>query len=393
MFKPFATLVLAGVISVCSMAPAEGTDYGADLTAEQLLDSWMGQPNLLQPPPGPKWNLDLGLHAGGGYKENVLFSAFRERDSAFSLAEVDAFLYRESSSPNQFYLYGFADQRHYFDLEEGDDEQMVIAEVSWTRNLSLPGAYNLRGTYSYLDQFFDASISETEGDSLRLFQHEYGIESYLETEILPHLTARLGAGGKQVDLRDLDDDYVRFIALAQARYNRWPRWEAGLTFEHHYDEYDDRPRRAAAGERIDGETVALSTENLTLYAKRYWDAARQWQTHLRLAGRVRNDDGGGYYDYESWRGNLLLRGPVAGCRWEAGLYYGNTDYDVRPSRFGDVASPHLHRDGWRARLRLERDLGPHTSLYTEVSHEDNDSNDPLDVYSQTWAVLGAGYRL
>ncbi len=108
---------------------------------------------------------------------------------------------------------------------------------------------------------------------------------------------------------------------------------------------------------------------------------------------MRNDDGGGYYDDESWRGSLLLRGPVAGCRREAGLYYGDTDYDVRPARFADSTSPRLYRTVWRARLRVERDLGPHTSLFTEISHEDNDSNDPLDVYTQTWAVLGAGYRL
>ena len=390
--KSSATWLAAGLVAWAAAAPAEEIDYGADLTAEQLLDSWLAPPELVLPPPAP-WKLDLTARAGGGYKENVLFSAVREQNSAFSLAEVDAFLYRESDSPDQFYLYGFADQRHYFDLDRGDNEHLAVAEASWTRTFREPGAVNLRGTYSFIDQFFDASLSDTETDAIRLFQHDAGLRGHVEKEIAPRLTLRLGGGANRVDVRDLDDDYRRWRGLARLEYSCGPRGKAGVSLEHDRDDYAERPRRTATGEPLDGNAVAIAAETLTLYAQRNWDADRRWQTRLTLTGRWRDDDGGGYYDDRSWRASLLLRGPVAGCRWEAGLYYGDTDYDVRPAIYGAVAGPHLYRSVWRTRFRLERDLGLHASLFAEVSHEDNDSNDPLDVYTQTWAVLGAGYRL
>ena len=65
----------------------EELDYGPDLTAEELLDSWLGDDVLADmalEPAGFAGEFDLSVHAGVGYKENVLYSAVFPVDSAFS---------------------------------------------------------------------------------------------------------------------------------------------------------------------------------------------------------------------------------------------------------------------------------------------------------------------
>lgn len=379
-------------LALCTAATADngGIDYGPDLTADTLLDFWLEEPTL---PPPSAWHADVQVGVGAGYKKNVLYSAVHEQDSALSLAEIDMFVYRDLPSRHELYLYAFADQRHYFELDRGDNDQTAIAEVSWTRRFDARGAVNLRGTYSYIDQFFDASISDRDIDAVRIQQQDYGLSLYADRGLTDRLLARVGGKRKAVDVEDSDDDFRQWEALGQLEYGEGTRWKAGVTYRHDYDDYDERNARTAAGEPIEDEAVTIVTDRLSLYGRWYWDGARKWETRARVTGLVKDDDGGGYYDYQSWRGSLLLRGPLVGCRWEGGVYYGKTDYDVRPSRFGDESRPLLFREWWQARFRVDRDLGRGWKVFTELWWEDNDSNDPLDVYTQEWVTLGAAYRL
>jgi hypothetical protein len=352
---------------------------------------------LAEPPPppvpGPRWHADTTLSAGFGYKENVLYSAVHEQDSAYSMAEADVFLFRQGADDHEAYVYAFADQRHYFELDRGDDEQSVLTEANWTLRNPAGHALTLQARYTFIDQFFDASLSDADIASLRLRQHEFGGGGCAEWALGNGWYLQAGGDACDVHVVDFDDDYRAWEGMLELGYRWHPSGEAGVTYTRGLEDYEDRQHRSATGDRIDGSPVDIETESLCLFGRWYWDAAHRWRTQLKWTAYTRDDNGGGYYDYQSWRSRLSLRGPLGGWRWEGGLYYGNTDYDVRPSRAGIVEAPLLYRNRIELWLRLERPLGEHWLGFAEVSWEDNDANDPLDVYAQTWGCAGVGYRL
>lgn len=370
---------------------ASGLNYGPDVTAEALLDQILAEP--VRPTPQPAWHANASLYGGFGYKENVLYSALHQQNSPFSSAEFDLFLFHVGGDLQELSLYAFADQRHYFDLDRGENEQSVLAEANWTRRSPAGHAVSLQGMYAYFDQFFDASLSQADIESLRLRQHEYGGRNHLEWAAGGGWFLRAGAELTDVSVVDFDDDYWAWEGLAQIEYRLAERGEAGIAYTRGEEDYDDRLQRSAAGDRVDGSPVDIATDSLCVYGRWYWDAARRWRTQLKWTAYSRDDDGGGYYDYQSWRSRLSLRGPWAGFQWEGGLYYGETDYDVRPSQFGSEDAPLLYRTRMQAWLRAERALTRHWLGFAEVSWEDNDANDPLDVYRQSWGSAGIGRRL
>jgi hypothetical protein len=385
-----ATLLLLTLIPPLG-AQEEVPELGAEASPEQVLDWILNEPFPAEELEPRRWDVDLSLQGGAGYKKNVLYSAVNPLDSSFSTLQADLFLVRSGAPEQDVYLYAFADQRHYFELDRADNEYTVFAEVNWGRRASL-AEVNLKGHYLYIDQFFDASVSNADILSNRLRQHEFGLDGHVERSLYRDLYLRLEGAVRDVDVLDYPDDYWAWLLGGRFEYRPGPKVAAGILYNHADEDYDERPQRAADGEPSPGTTVHIVDESLGVYARGRWGRDRRWGVDGALTGILRTDDGGGYYDYRAWRGRLLVRGPLFGWRWESGVYYGDTDYDVRPSSFGDVTSPRLYRTWYQFRLRFDRQLTRRWGCFVEALTQENRSNNPLDVYDHQWAAAGISFR-
>jgi hypothetical protein len=406
----FYFFTILSLLNFGVFTPAMGQDETLDIDAEaeKILTELLGDSDLvadsglpsdpelaavLQPVPPRKWDLDASLKAGAGYKENVLYSAYHPSDSLYSLAELDAFLMRRQTSSNQLYFYLFGQQRHFFDIDEAENEQSVVFEGNYLHQFTPTTGLELAGNYFYVDQFFDASISEVESDEFRLVQHDLSLRSAVQQSLGKNWKLWIGGGGGEVMLEDSQDDYTQWNMLGRLEYapRRYARY--GLIYRREYELYSDRIQRTAIGETIPGETVDLTTDSLRLYG--FHPIDRQGKLHLfaNLTGYLRDDNGGGYYDYDRWRASLGLRGRHNRWKGDLAISYTDTQYTDRPSVFMEPDSPRLARDRVSVWAAVEYQFSDHWFAFVEGEWEDNDSNDPIDVYSVTSAALGLGFRL
>lgn len=364
-------------------------EYDPNASAEEILDSLLGVPR--QPSKPSPWQSELQLRLGGGYARNVLYSPFDEKDSGFSSGEAEFFAMRKGDSPHALHLYTYANQRHYFDLDSDNDETSAIADGGWEYRDSCRGALGLRAHYFFADQFFDTSVSDAEIESSRLTQHDFGSDAYVDRVLLPGVTARLGAGHRFVELQDSDDDYQQLEGLASLSGEIPSRVSVSLQYRYQRDDYDAREKRDAAGYALPGPPVDIQNHQVRLEGAWYWDAGHVWRTRCWVTRRCRDDDGGGYYDYESAQGGVDIR--AAFGRWTAnlGASYGDMEYDERLSDADDAASDRLWRRKWDTWLRVERAWLRHWTWFAEVNWEDNDANDEVDAYAHLSSMLGVGY--
>ena len=372
-------------------AAQEASEFGPDVTAEDLLGTWLGEeavPSIA--PPQAAGDFDLLIHAGAGYKKNVLYSAVHPLDSAFSLVDGELYLGRTLPGDREIYLYGYAEQHHYFDLDRSEDDQNATAELAWVAHPGWVDMLRLAGTYYYIDQFFDSSFSDIEVDSVRLREHDAGGNAVLEKRLGAKWTVRVDGGYREAVILDSDDDYSEWSLLAGADYAPDELNLLSAEFEHALEDYHDRPKRDAFGDPLPGGAIDIDDDRLTLKLRRYLDPQRSWQLRLRGSVGARQDDAGGYYDYLGWRGRAQLRYAADPLSVECGVGYTYLDYDERPARIVAPFGDKLYRSWWIAWLRAEYMFRPPWSGFVEILFEDYDSNDPLNVYDHGWAAGGVG---
>ncbi|MFT5494914.1 MAG: hypothetical protein ACI9TH_000305 [Kiritimatiellia bacterium] len=381
--------VLGALLTLIGAVAAEDAiEYTADITADALLDMWLLPDAPIPAEPLPRWGREFRFNAGMGYKENVQFSAFNPRDSAFSLAEVEGYLYTLQPEKHESYVYAFADQRHYFDLDQGADEQSFIGQAAYKRHHDRYGSFGAELQTFYFDQFLDASFSELELNAIRLRQYEFGGLVSYGRPVGKRAKVEVAYGPFRSQLANAPDDYDRHLARLNTEY-AFDRSTLKLELQQETFDYDQRARRQADGARLAGRTD-IEADQARMTSTWYWDAQKAW--HNRLQGTLRqlDDNGGGYYNYDSWQILYRLQHRRGPWTTQIAAQYRESDYDTHPSDLLNLQSSPLYRKAFRSHVRIEH-AWENWMAFSETSWEDNDSNDPLDRYEQFTTLLGVGY--
>jgi hypothetical protein len=383
-------ILLGGLLSWhAALAEDQESDYGPEATAEDLLDMWLNPGATTQDQePASKWEGDASLNLGIGYKENVQFSSFNPRNSTFSMAEVEGFLFNLHPEINEFYVYAFADQHHYFDLKRGEDEQTFTGQAGYKHHHHRFGSVGSEVHLFYIDQFFDAAFSEIELNAIRLKQYEIGGVLTYGRRFGERTTLGAAAGGFRSQLSNSPDDYDRGLKRLDLKYV-FDRATVKAELQRGNYDYDSRLRREARGGRLDGSTD-IRSDQARITTSWHWDTKKAFYNRLQGTRRQVDDNGGGYYNYNSWQ--ILYRLQHRRGPWTSSLSasYREADYGSRPANIFNLDNEVLYRRVFRSRLRIER-AWENWTAFAETSWEDTTSNDPLDTYQQLAALLGIGY--
>ncbi len=332
------------------------------------------------------WDWENRVTLGGGYKRNVLFSAFSQEDSAFSLTEWESTLIRLARPRDwQVFAYLVAENRHYVDVEGLDDEWLVVALGQAEKPVG-SWRFGLAAQYMYFEQAYRLEFEELDLGATEVALHQfqltpkmrYGLTDDLYLELRTPLTANL--------FDDSAQDYDEAGVVAELGWRMANGGRLTLSYGYEYRDFDERTERTVEGDAIAGEILAWEEHVVEMALHLPLGESGRWRSKTHLRYRVVEDGGSGYHDFNQTRASQTIRyekGP-----WEASLRgsYTHYDYPVQTKDTGD--SNHRYRALLTLNGEVKRSFGEDWEGFVRYDFESYLSNVPEDVYDVHVFTLG-----
>lgn len=331
------------------------------------------------------WSTTASLRVGGGYRDNVQLSSVRPVAAGFLSAGGDFTLSRAPVDGTGLTLFGTGDYTLFVEAPQADSETLVMLQAELQHTLDAAWAVGWRAQYVFLDQVFD--VSATEADLATVTARGHRVAG------MPSVTRALGRGwaltaeaeGSGQWFAAPLDDYYALAPAATLTYALGRRGEVASTYRYDRRWYAERPPLAAEGSALPGR-LQFESHEADLRARVYWDSARHWSSRFRVGALLNRDNGGGYFDYTRYSASLQVRWRAAG--WSAlaelrGLRY---QYDTRRVRGPETVQ--RRKEDWGLRLRAERELSRHWTLFAQWEREGSDDRLPSADYTAQTVWIG-----
>jgi hypothetical protein len=335
-------------------------------------------PDLDLPIVLPKWQHDLGLKIGTGYRDNVGLSSQSPQASAFIATGLELIYLRLPENNTQFTFFVSAEDLHYLNPEPVDKEQTAFVQALVTTDCGLGWQVSLAAEYVYQDQVLDVSATEAGLTTLPAKGHTAIVRETLRHDLANSYWFEVELPVQRQLFEEPLDDYWEYgprLALGKTYGNRS---EVSVRYEITRRPYDSDPLRDAMGAVIPNSHRKTTQQDVRLTWKHYWDTQRRWRAATRLNARKSEDNGSGYFDYYKLQAGeqLLFRGKV----WEASAeakfsYY---DYPVQTVSTTDLAK--RRSTEWGLNFRCERRMSKLFKLFAEYDRAQSISNLPSEQY-------------
>lgn len=385
-----AVFLVAGwgvAVAVLAADPPSQPAVGRDLPDEAALAELAELEKLARP---PAWSTDGSVRLGGGYRDNVLLSPFRPVAAGFASVGGDFTLHRLPVDGTEVSCFVTGDYLAFVDEPAADPEALILTQAGITRDLGRAWAAGLQSRYVFLNQVFDVSATEAELSTVLARGHLLTLTPSLTRELASNWTAEAACEGSRQIFDAPLDPYWEITPAGTLSRSLGRRGELALTYRYDQRWYDDRSPLAADGATLPGH-LRFESHEAELRSRLHWDAARHWSTRLRLGVLVNRDNGGGFFDYTRYAAALQLRCRAAGWTVQAevrGLRY---DYETR--RVAEPFSPLRRKTDWGLRLRAERQLSPHWTVFAQWDRESSDDRLPAADYTANTVQLGWQWEL
>jgi hypothetical protein len=335
----------------------------------------------------PVWQPSWSVRGSGGYKDNVLLSGVLPRGSGFIGAGADLFLMRLPLDGPEASVLVSADNRHYLDVTEANEEATVLMNGVVKLRLGEGWRALVEGQYFFMNQVFDASVTELDTGSVLARGQSLGGR--------PGLSRWLG-GGTWLDVEypfqrqyfDAPlDDYWEGGARLGVRHGFGVKSEVRLAYESGWRNYDTREQVTADGEELAGTRLRYETQRAEANWRQHWDAGKHWRTQVRVGIENNRDNGSGYFDYRRCYVSGLVQFQSRG--WEVRVQGSYGDYAYAVQTAADGSGSHRAKGLYGFGGRLGRDLGYRLKGFVEYEFEESVSNQALDAYRVNTVWVGA----
>ena len=334
------------------------------------------------------WDRDLSVHAGFGYRDNILLSPFQRAGSPFlavgaqaaivGLGTREALLGGDSNGWGGAFLLDAEDLRYFRPAAGVDHEDSLLTMAQLRRVLSSDWQLAASLAYGYLDQVQDVSVTEADTAQARVLGHSLTFEPSLRRYFGAAWSLQLGFPlTRQWLAEPLDSCWKAGPKLALARdYGHGS--EVRLSYGVAEQFYDTRRPLDPDLNEITGTHLTTWRHAPELVWRHYWDKKQRWRTTSTLGVDINSDNGSGFFDYRTFRVEEELRWRFK--RFEARIRGGASYYDFPVRTLGDADAPKLHKTLVSLNVRLEQRLSGYLKLYAEYDWEQSLSNQDFEQY-------------
>lgn len=358
------------------------------LPAERTEDDILGIPleNLAPFSSDFIWAWDTSISLGAGYKKNILYSSIYKEDNPFLRTQADVMLFGLWNDNQALTGYLDIENNHYFALNEGDDENIIMAHVEWQENLNQTLQLGLSGGYSYFRLFFDTSVSDLEQDTTVLKEHIFEFSPYLEKEWDEKWTT----DGRLRLIRNVYADSIDNSTEFES--------ELGLAFRYGYaskvrlsyiwnrNEYDDRNVKTPEGEEVTGKDLLRKSHQIKLKSKHAWDAHRVWTSQTELGVEVCEDNYEGFDDYNRFKAAEKISFQKE--KWTVAAGMALSRYDAGNRKMSEDDIDYITTT---ATFEVRNAIRPHWTIFFESEHEMQYYKEFKD-YTVTTVLLGLQWQ-
>jgi hypothetical protein len=329
------------------------------------------------------------LQTAFGYRDNVQLSAFEQERSTFVRSGLNVALLHSNvpATRADYWVALWAAGTHYFTAKTFKEESEVYLLGQWNYKLGERWKFSLTPTAYALDQIYDVSDTELAKLVTKIKTSGVGLNPALRWDVTKAWWAKIEATGKRENTPDGFNNRTGREASARLGWKPWARFEASVAGTERRRDYDSRDAYDALGQADTSQRLQVAEREGELRLQTTLDRAEEWQLVTRLSTVYFTDNSGGFLDFHSRKVTAELSWTAD--KWKVILEGSarRVNYDVQTVGSGFVV-PHLFRDGYTAKLQVERALSERWRVYAEYNWARDRSNEAAASYSLNEGLLG-----
>ena len=249
------------------------------------------------------WDFSTDLRLGGGYKENVSLSAFAEESSSFASIGFDFMAIRIPLAEDgmEVTVFGALDERRYLDAESVGSEQTGLLNVSLKKKLSEHWQLKADIPVIYIDEIFDASLTEDDIGTVQVVGKQISFEPGLRRSLPANLWVETKPEVTRQYFAEPLDDYLEIGGRISLGVDYGFQSELFLYVETLRRDYNTRSQRDEIGIYMPETDLSYDRPERGVEWAHYWDSSRRLRMRTRYSVLENEDSGTGYFDYRRER--------------------------------------------------------------------------------------------
>ena len=333
------------------------------------------------------WDHSIDLRLGGGYKENVTLSAFAEESSPFTAIGFDFMAIRIPFAEDgvEVTVFGALDDRRYLDAKSVDREQSGLLNVSLEKSLSPFWQLKTDFRVIYIDEIFDASLTEDDIGTVQVVGKQISLEPALRRSLPANLWIEAKPEVTRQYFAEPLDDYLEVGGRVSAGVDYGFRSELLLYVETLRRDYETRSQRDEIGFYMPDTDLSYDRPERGIEWAHYWDSGRRLRMRTRYSMLENEDSGSGYFDYRRERISHSWR--YRGESWSVAATVRKATYEYDLQRSADFLDLRRRADlSWDISVGYE--YNDHLTFQLGYEQESINSNVPQDEYR--YRIYSAG---
>lgn len=322
----------------------------------------------------PDWSHLVTVRVSGGYRDNILLSAFAPTGRGFARTEAEVFASSFSSGAWQWTVFLNGDVLRYFSpVPEAGGEQQWFAhgELRWSPSARIRTNLAVQGYYQ--DMVLD--LSETEAIRVVAPLRVRGGMATVSSRV-----TLIGGFALEPSFRAHRSDYLDYTG-------DYTENQEGLRLEWKHDDrlvlsagwrlvqrnFSERTEYTAGGRELPDTHLRFTQNEAELRAKSSWLYRGKWTASVAAARFQNRDQASGYFDYDQDRGKAEVTWSNENWKTTVGGELQRANYLVQTVGTGIAPPARVSREtGFSS--RLERSFASIWTLFAEAHQEHVRSN-------------------
>jgi hypothetical protein len=336
------------------------------------------------------WDGQVSAESGVGYKDNVLLSAFNPHGSTFCENGLEAMAMRLPL--DGWSIVGFItgnDIRYWHDVGT-DREDSFIGTLRVERELPDGWQAGLEARGLYEHEVLD--ITTDAGTPTSALVDGYGITAQpsLRKDLIGGWWLKLQFPVTRWYFQTPLDNFWEFGPLVTSGYDFGKQADVTVSYGASWQPHDDWFALDQYGLRPLPQHLEIFQQQVELAWHQYWDAHRRWRSSTRLIFTKKEDNGGGYFNYDQYQVVEELSWQTADWHIQSSAQIAYEDFPIQPNY--EHSSDTLYRNLWSLSLEAERRLFKGLKGFAKLEYQRAMSNELSGAGDYHASTITAGLR-